>query len=143
MKRDSNALTANPQGSIWHRWDPHIHMPGTLKNDNFKGEDQLAEYARRINACDPPIRAIGITDYYTLDSYEKLRQLKEQGDLPHLELIFPNIELRFAVNAGKGSPLNVHLLVCPDDDDHIEKTKRFLRELSERCLLRIFVSLSC
>jgi len=129
MTRDSNALTANPQGSIWHRWDPHIHMPGTLKNDNFKGEEQLAEYARRINACDPPIRAIGITDYYILDSYEKLRQLKERGDLPHLELIFPNIELRFAVNAGKGSPVNVHLLVCPDDDDHIAKTKRFLREL--------------
>jgi len=57
MTRNSKALTANPQGSIWHRWDPHIHMPGTLKSDNFRGEDQIAEYARRINACDPPIRA--------------------------------------------------------------------------------------
>lgn len=129
MTSDSNDLTANPQGSVWHRWDPHIHMPGTLKADNFKGDDQLAEYARRINACDPPIRAIGITDYYVLDSYEKLRQMKAEGALPHVNLIFPNIELRFAVNAGKGSPLNVHLLVCPDDEDHIEKTKRFLREL--------------
>ena len=104
-------------------------MPGTLKADNFKGDDQLAEYARRINACDPPIRAIGITDYYVLDSYEKLRQMRADGGLPNVDLIFPNIELRFAVNAGKGSPLNVHLLVCPDDDDHVEKTKRFLREL--------------
>lgn len=55
--------------------------------------------------------------------------MKADGDLPNVDLIFPNIELRFAVNAGKGSPINVHLLVCPDDDDHIEKTKRFLREL--------------
>jgi len=121
--------SANPEGSVWHRWDPHIHMPGTLNNDNFKGEDAVEEYVKRLNAANPPIRAVGITDYYVLDSYEKLLAIKEKGDLPHLELLFPNIELRFAVNAPKSSPINVHLLVCPDNPDHIEQTKRFLREL--------------
>src|SRR5689334_7588367 len=23
------------RGSEWHRWDPHIHTPGTLLNDQF------------------------------------------------------------------------------------------------------------
>ena len=120
---------ANPEGSVWHRWDPHIHMPGTLKEDRFTGDDAIEEYVKHLNAVTPSIRAIGITDYYVLDSYEKLFAIKEKGELPHIELLFPNIELRFAVNAGKGSPINVHLLVCPDDPDHINKTKRFMRDL--------------
>jgi energy-coupling factor transporter ATP-binding protein EcfA2 len=128
MNNDMENL-ANPEGSLWHRWDPHIHMPGTLKNDNFKGENVIEEYVKRLNEATPTIRAVGITDYYVLDSYEKLLALKNDGKLPHVELLFPNIELRFPVNAGKGSPINVHLLVCPDDPDHINNTKRFLSNL--------------
>lgn len=122
----------NPEGSIWHRWDPHIHMPGTLKNDEFRcedGKDIVDEYVKCLNEASPAIRAVGITDYYVLDSYEKLFAIKNEGKLPNVELLFPNIELRFPVNAGKGSPINVHLLVCPDDPDHIRKTKRFLNDL--------------
>lgn len=128
--QDNSIEIANPAGSIWHRWEPHIHMPGTLKNDNFHGKNAVEQYVKRLNAANPPIRVVGITDYYVLDCYEKLRDIKQAGGLPNVELIFPNIELRFAVNAAKGSPVNVHLLICPDDPDHIEKTKRFLRGLN-------------
>lgn len=128
MNKKTNEC-ANPGGAIWHRWDPHIHMPGTLKNDNFKGENIIEQYVKSLNDAAPTIRAIGITDYYVLDSYEKLLAIKNKGELPHVELLFPNIELRFPVNAGKGSPINVHLLVCPDDPDHINQTKRFLSNL--------------
>ncbi len=121
--------SANPIGSIWHRWDPHIHMPGTLKNDLFKGENVVEDYIKCLNEASPAIRAVGITDYYVLDSYETLLAIKNDGKLPNVELLFPNIELRFSVNARRGSPINVHLLVCPDDNDHIDKTKRFLRNL--------------
>lgn len=120
---------ANLEGSLWHRWDPHIHMPGTLKEDRFTGDDAIADYVKRLDTVRPTIRAVGITDYYVLDSYEKLLQIKKDGKLPKVELLFPNIELRFAVNAEKGSPINVHLLVCPDDPDHVNKTKRFMRDL--------------
>ena len=126
---NNKSESANPTGSVWHRWDPHIHMPGTLNNDNFKGDDTFKQYIKVLNETVPSIRAIGITDYYVLDSYEKLLAAKVAGDLPHLELLFPNIELRFAVNAQKGSPINVHLLICPDDPEHIPLTKRFLQDL--------------
>lgn len=131
MTDSANATdeSANPEGSAWHRWDPHIHMPGTLKEDRFVGDDPMDEYVKRLNTAYPPIRALGITDYYVLDSYEKLLAIKEEGKLPHVKLLFPNIELRFAINAGKGSPINVHLLVCPDDKDHVDKTRRFLGDL--------------
>ena len=28
----------DPRGSRWHRWDPHLHAPGTLLNDQFGGD---------------------------------------------------------------------------------------------------------
>jgi ABC-type lipoprotein export system ATPase subunit len=125
-----NTRTSNPAGSVWHRWDPHIHAPGTLLNDQFGTCDTvLSDYLKALNECTPPIRALGITDYYVLDSYEKLKAEVDAGRLPHVDLLFPNIELRFAVNAAKGSPINVHLLVDPSGHDHIEQTKRFLRNL--------------
>ena len=128
---DESAIRkANPEGAVWHRWDPHIHAPGTLKNDNFGAAATVFDdYIAAINACNPPIRALGVTDYYVLSSYEKLKARHDAGDLPGVDFIFPNIELRFAVNAGKGSPINLHLLVCPDDPDHLDQMDRFLREL--------------
>lgn len=27
------------RGSLWHRWDPHIHTPGTALNDQYTGSD--------------------------------------------------------------------------------------------------------
>ncbi|WP_024771785.1 TrlF family AAA-like ATPase [Aquimarina macrocephali] len=130
--KTNNLITneiVSPKGSVWHRWEPHIHMPGTIKADKFSGDNVIQQYLEKIKNASPPIRAIGITDYCVLDSYEKLLVLHKEGKLPNVELIFPNIELRYPVNAEKGSPINVHLLVCPDDADHIEKTKRFLRDL--------------
>ncbi|SNZ01421.1 hypothetical protein SAMN06265377_3260 [Flagellimonas pacifica] len=121
--------TDNPVGSIWHRWDPHIHIPGTLKNDNYGGGTKLNDFVNKINLSSPPIQVLGITDYYVLDSYERVLPIFKNGGMPNVKLLFPNIELRFAVNAGKGSPINVHLLVSPEDNEHVQKTKRFLRDL--------------
>jgi ABC-type lipoprotein export system ATPase subunit len=121
---------SNPAGSLWHRWDPHIHMPGTLKNDQFGTSAEAdADYISRINAADPPIEALGITDYYVLDSYERALGWKKENKLPGVRLIFPNVELRFAVNAPKGSPINVHLLVCPDAEDLIDNLNDCLSNL--------------
>ena len=38
------AGTLDPQGSVWHRWDPHIHAPGTALNDQFGGEDPWEQF---------------------------------------------------------------------------------------------------
>lgn len=62
--------------------NPYIHMPGTLKNDNFKGEDVFEQFVERLNSANSPIRALGITDYYVLDSYERLLEVKNAGRYP-------------------------------------------------------------
>ena len=43
---------------------------------------------------------------------------------------FPNIELRYAIGTATGSPINFHLLISPEDPDHIGATYRFLRKLT-------------
>jgi hypothetical protein len=116
----------DPQGAKWHRWDPHIHAPGTVLNDQYGSADPWEQFLTRIEASDPPIRALGITDYYSLDAYEQVRARKAQGRLPKVELIFPNIEMRYGIGTAKGSPINLHLLASPDDPNHIEEIRRFL-----------------
>ena len=107
-----------------------LHAPGTILNDQFKGAGAMDAYIEALNKASPPIRALGITDYYLLDTYEAVRVLKAGGRLPHCGLIFPNIELRLGLQTNKGKYINLHLLVCPDDQNHVEETKRFLGQLT-------------
>ena len=57
-------------GSLWLRWDPHVHAPGTIFNDQFKGDWEA--YLAAIEGATPAIRALGITDYYGLDVIDYL-----------------------------------------------------------------------
>lgn len=108
-------------GSRWLRWEPHIHAPGTVLNDQFKGTDTREEYLSKIEAASPQIRALGVTDHYLLDTYQEIRAAKyRDGRLPGVDLIFPNVELRLAFGTVKGNWVNCHLLVNPEDPDHVD-----------------------
>lgn len=115
-----------PAGATWLRWEPHIHGPGTVLNDQFKGSDAFSAYLTDLEEVTPALRAIGITDYYSSEVYELVAQAKQSGRLPQCELIFPNIELRLDVGTVNGSFVNIHLLICPNDEDHLNKIYRFL-----------------
>ncbi len=117
-------------GSRWHRWDPHIHAPGTLLNNQFGGNDCWNEYFSAIESLVPTVRAIGVTDYYLLDLYERVRREKDAGRLPECDLVFPNVEMRLTIGTARGSRVNIHLLVSPDDPNHVAELKRFLRRLT-------------
>jgi hypothetical protein len=114
-------------GSLWLRWEPHVHAPGTIFNDQFKGDWDA--YLNAIEGATPAIRALGVTDYYGLELYKEVRARKEQGRLKDCDLIFPNIELRFSVGTAR-SWINAHLLVCPDDPEHLDQLTRFLQRLT-------------
>ena len=117
-------------GSRWHRWDPHIHAPGTALNDQFKGKDGFERYLNALESAIPPIRAIGVTDYYGLETYERVVAAKASGRLAGCDLIFPNVEMRLSVGTVKGKWANIHLLVSPDDPKHVSELKRFLQQLT-------------
>nr|WP_244832502.1 AAA family ATPase [Caballeronia sp. TF1N1] len=87
------------------------------------------EFLAAVEACDPPIRAMGITDYYGIEGYERAVELKAKGNLASVGLIFPNVELRLTIETSRASAINLHLLFRPDDHNHVERIHRFLREL--------------
>ena len=117
------------RGSQWARWDPHIHSPDTVLNDQFRGTDPWTVYLDTLKAKTPHIRAIGVTDYYSTDNYEKVLQFKAAGRLPHVELIFPNVEMRLDAAAQSGF-INIHLLVSPEEPDHVAGLARLLSRLT-------------
>lgn len=76
------------------------------------------------------ISVIGVTDYMSIDGYEKLFAEKSScGRLSSVDLLIPNIELRMMPPTSDGKALNLHLLVDPSDEDHIVKIKRALNNL--------------
>jgi energy-coupling factor transporter ATP-binding protein EcfA2 len=118
---------ADERGSMWRRWDPHIHTPGTALNNQYGNDWQ--GYLSAIESSDPPMEALGITDYCGIDRYEEVRDHLAKGRLSTVPLIFPNIELRLPIDTASGKPVNIHLLVSPEDPEHVDKTRRLLREL--------------
>lgn len=123
-------------GSNWLRWEPHVHAPGTIFNDQFKGD--WPNYLDALETAEPPIKALAVTDYYLLDTYRMVCAEKINGRLAGCDLIFPNVELRLDVGTAK-SWINFHLLVSPEDDNHIGELSRFLARLSFRAYDDTFV----
>ncbi len=117
------------KGSEWRRWEPHVHAPGTVLNNQFGSVDPWESYINALEEASPVIEAIAVTDYYVPDAYVQVVNHKALGRLQAAKLIFPNIEVRLDVATAKGGFVNLHLLVSPEDADHLEQLLRLLARL--------------
>lgn len=117
------------RGSEWRRWEPHIHAPGTVMNNQFSGPTAWTDYLTALERAAPVIEAIAVTDYYVTDTYKELLRHKAAGRLPATKLIFPNVELRLDVATARGGFVNLHLFVSPEDPKHVEELQRLLSRL--------------
>ena len=84
------------RGSEWRRWDLHVHTPEGILVLLFN-ELTWDQYVTAIEsaAAEAVISVIGVTDYMTLDGYEKLLSEKNaKGRLSIVDLLIPNIEFR-------------------------------------------------
>jgi len=97
----------DPRGSIWRKWDLHIHTPFSILNNGFG--NNFDNYVQTLfkSAISKNIAAIGITDYFTIEGYkkivndylnseEKLKELFSDEEIAKIRriLILPNIEFR-------------------------------------------------
>lgn len=124
------------RGSIWRRWELHLHTPGTLKNDNYSGTTLEEKWDKFYNAIDEyigdgrevflrEISVIGITDYISIQNYLKV---KSDNRLPDaVKMILPNVEMRLTLT-GTQSPVNIHFLFDPEIVDELEN--RFFGNLT-------------
>ncbi|MDQ0862137.1 TrlF family AAA-like ATPase [Bacillus sp. V2I10] len=114
----------NSQGSYWSKWDLHIHSPESVLSSNFGGD--WIRYIKTLEKL-KDISVIGITDYFSIKGYKKVKQFKEEGKLQNLDLVLPNIELRLNTTTFKGRAINIHIIFSSEVDNFIEKF--FLEEL--------------
>ena len=114
------------RGSEWHRWEPHIHAPGTVLENRFLAGD-WERYLTALETATPKLRAVGVTDYCVTRSYERTRAHKDSGRLRDCDLLFPNVELRLNTGTVKGNFVNIHLLA--DHMNHVAELNRFLAQL--------------
>ena len=127
---NESMLKAGNRGSVWRRWEPHVHTPGTVLEDRYPKENGWELYLDALEAASPRIEAIGVTDYCITRSYERMREEKAKGRLQECEVLFPNVELRLKIGTVKGNFVNIHLLVSPEDPRHVDELNRFLGRLS-------------
>src|ERR1700704_6553471 len=105
VKAAARALHA----SEWRRWEPHIHAPGTVMNNQYRGPTAWDDYLSALEAATPTMQAIAVTDYYFIDTYQEILKRRAAGRLPDAKLIFPNVELRLDVATSRGGFVNLHL----------------------------------
>jgi hypothetical protein len=117
------------KGSEWRRWDIHLHTPDTKKCDNFtaienstKWDTFYADILTYIaDGKDPQtaIAAVGITDYFSIENYEKVIADNRLKDA--IPFIFPNVELRMQPHTGEAY-INIHCLFNPT---YIEEVRNY------------------
>lgn len=105
----------NSPGSIWRKWDLHVHTPKSIIQ-NYGGDNQAAwdAFIKKIASLPNEVKAIAITDYLFCDGYEHL--LTRKNEIPNIELIIPNIEFRlntFSGTANNTKRHNFHVLFDP------------------------------
>lgn len=85
MSETSNPYS--PRGSLWHRWDLHVHTPSSFDYADRSVTD------RQIVDCliHAGLRAVAITDHHTID-IPRITSLQQLG--ADKLTIFPGIELR-------------------------------------------------
>jgi predicted metal-dependent phosphoesterase TrpH len=57
------------RGSVWRRWDLHIHTPGTQLSDAYtaEGQDVWDKYLDELEASN--VQVFGLTDYFSCENY--------------------------------------------------------------------------
>ncbi|TGK77691.1 hypothetical protein EHQ24_18820 [Leptospira noumeaensis] len=109
-------------GSIWRKWDLHLHSPSTALNNQFTGKSEDEKWQLYLEKLESlsDISVLGITDYFSVKGYKKLLEFKKQGRIPKIDLILPNIELRIIPVTEISKSINLHLIISPDIVDQLD-----------------------
>lgn len=106
------------QGSIWRKWDLHLHSPCSYLNNKFPkdsgGMPDWETYIKEIESKGE-IGVLGITDYFSIEGYKKLKEYKSTGRLNNVHKLLPNIELRLD-NFVDDKRINFHVIFSEDDE---------------------------
>jgi ABC-type lipoprotein export system ATPase subunit len=94
-------MRENNIGSIWKKWDLHVHTPESFVH-NYPGDKEAAweNFLSDLETLPTDFKVIGINDYVLVDGYERVLKEKKAGRLANIDLILPVVELRIDKFAG-------------------------------------------
>ena len=131
-------------GSIWRKWDLHIHTPASSYNQYNNDWDKFISDLEEQNNY-PNGSVIGICDYCTIEGYKKVLEYKSRGRLSNIEFIIPVIEFRINQTSGtdKTKNINLHTIIdpkCENIDRILSSLKdinsnNYVNEISEKHLI--------
>lgn len=120
-------MTPSPdRGATWGIWDLHVHTPASHEHGYGDRNDEAVweRYIKELEGLPPDVRVLGVNDYLHIRGYEKLREAKEQGRLPKIDLLLPMVELRIDRFAGQGKFRRVNYHVVFSDELNARQIRR-------------------
>ena len=111
-----------PRGSEWRKWDLHVHTPVSYENHFSRWDTYIKKLKEK--AIEHGVEAVGITDYFSVNGYEKLLDECEEetkNTNPCIKLdngkmlyLFPVVELRLENFTSDNESVNIHVVFSPD-----------------------------
>ena len=111
-----------PKGSEWRKWDLHIHTPASVLNNSFGADWDVYVQNLFRTLIAKEIAVVGITDYFTIDGFKKIKQeylsdnvklgaLFSVDEIEKIKniLVLPNVEFRSDIFVGQSS-VNFHII---------------------------------
>ncbi|MFZ3149762.1 MAG: hypothetical protein WA137_12085 [Methanothrix sp.] len=113
----------DPRGSLWRKWDLHVHTPNSIVNEYGGNTEEVWErFLKDLENLPSQFKVIGINDYIFIDGYRRVLKEKSNGRLDNIDLILPVIELRldkFGGTDGSLSRVNFHIIFSNELDPEI------------------------
>lgn len=112
-----------PRGSMWRKWDLHVHTPASIIQEYGGDNDETWErFLGELENLPPEFKVLGINDYLFIDGYRRVREEKTKGRLANIDLVLPVIELRldkFGGTDSHWSKVNYHIIFSDEIDPEI------------------------
>lgn len=129
----------DPRGSLWRKWDLHVHTPASLHHGYGGAEDVWEKFIVALEELPKEFSVIGINDYLFLDGYRKVLEYKSRGRLANIATFLPVLEFRidkFAGTENKLRRINYHVIFSNEvGSDQIEQ--QFLNRLTAQYKLAV------
>lgn len=108
-------LTLIFNGSLWNKWDLHVHTPASIENqyEGANDDEKWQRFMGDIEHLPPEFKVIGINDYFFIDGYRKvLQEWKDNGRMQNIALFLPVIEFRIRKFCGhkEWKRINFHVI---------------------------------
>ena len=132
----SDNISLNPYGSLWYKWDLHVHTPASIENqyEGANEEEKWQRFMMDIEQLPPEFKVIGINDYFFIDGYRRvLDEWSHNSRMRNIALFLPVIEFRIRKFCGhkEWKRINFHVIFSNElTPDVIQQ--QFLNALSSK-----------